>query len=245
MTHICVSKLTIIGSDNGLLPGLRQAIIWTNAGILLISPFGTNFSEILIEIHIFSFKKMHLKMSGNWWPFCLGLIVLRRPSALSETKVGVKYVFVFKYMIFLYLYLITDDIEYLYLYLTSLFGVFEENTFQTQLLICHFPLASIEPKNRRVIIHTWKDYNGVFTSVTVSILIFLVFHPEDVLFDFECVFDSLHLYFIYHICICIEWNINKIFVLNYEIFVFIFVFDQMYLTPTFSQADAMWKLKLG
>ena len=36
VTHICISKLTIIGSDNGLSPGRRQAIIWTNAGILLI-----------------------------------------------------------------------------------------------------------------------------------------------------------------------------------------------------------------
>ena len=36
VTHICVSKLTIIGSDNGLSPDRRQAIIWTNAGILLI-----------------------------------------------------------------------------------------------------------------------------------------------------------------------------------------------------------------
>ena len=50
VTHICVSKLTTIGSDNGLSPGRRQAIIWTNAGILLIGPLGTNFSEILIEI---------------------------------------------------------------------------------------------------------------------------------------------------------------------------------------------------
>ena len=49
--HICVSKLTIIGRDNGLLPGRCQAIIWTNAGILLIGALGTNFSEILIEIH--------------------------------------------------------------------------------------------------------------------------------------------------------------------------------------------------
>ena len=61
VTHICVSKLTIIASDNGLSPGLRQAIIWTNDGILLIWPFGTNFSEVLIEIHSFLFKKMHLK----------------------------------------------------------------------------------------------------------------------------------------------------------------------------------------
>ena len=50
VTHICVNKLTMIGSDNGLSPGRRQAIIWTNAGILLIGPLGTNFSKILIEI---------------------------------------------------------------------------------------------------------------------------------------------------------------------------------------------------
>ena len=76
MTHVCVGKLTIIGSDNGLSPGRRQAIIWTNAGILLIGPLGTN-SEILIEINTFSFKKMSLKMlSGKWQPFRLGLNVL-------------------------------------------------------------------------------------------------------------------------------------------------------------------------
>ena len=34
VTHICVSKLTIIGSDNGLSPDRRQAITWTNAGLL-------------------------------------------------------------------------------------------------------------------------------------------------------------------------------------------------------------------
>ena len=74
VTHVCVNKLTIIGSDHGLSPGRHQAIIWTNAGILLIGPLGTNFSEILIGIQTFSFKKMHLKMSsGKWRPFCLGL----------------------------------------------------------------------------------------------------------------------------------------------------------------------------
>ena len=74
VTHICVSKQTIIGSDNGLSPGRRQAIIWTNAGILLIGPLGANFSEILIEIIIFSFKKMRFKVSSaKWRPFCLGL----------------------------------------------------------------------------------------------------------------------------------------------------------------------------
>ena len=50
VTHICVSKLATIGSDNGLSPGRRQAINWTNTGILLIGPLRTNFSEILIKI---------------------------------------------------------------------------------------------------------------------------------------------------------------------------------------------------
>ena len=77
MTQICVSKLAIIGSDNGLSPGRRQTIIWINAGILLIGSLGTNFSEILMEIYKFLFKKMHLKMSsGKWRLSCLGLNVL-------------------------------------------------------------------------------------------------------------------------------------------------------------------------
>ena len=50
VTHICVSKLTIIGSENGLSTGRRQAIIWTNDGILLIGALGINLSEILIEM---------------------------------------------------------------------------------------------------------------------------------------------------------------------------------------------------
>ena len=82
--HICVSKLTIIGSDNGFSPGRRQAIIWTKAGLLLIGPLGTNFSEILIKILTFSFKKMHLKVSSaKRRPFCLGLNVLKFPHAIT------------------------------------------------------------------------------------------------------------------------------------------------------------------
>ena len=77
MTHICVDNLTIIGTYNGLSPYRRQPIIWTNDGILLIGPLGTNFSEISIAIVTFSFKKMHLKMlSAKWRPFCLSLNVL-------------------------------------------------------------------------------------------------------------------------------------------------------------------------
>ena len=79
--YICISKFTIIGSDNGLSPDRRQAIIWTNAGILLIRPSGTNFSEISIEIDTFSFKKMQMKMSsGKWRPFCLGFNELNASS---------------------------------------------------------------------------------------------------------------------------------------------------------------------
>ena len=67
----------IIGADTGLAPTRRQAIIWTNAGISSIVPLGTNFSEILSEIHILLFKEMHLKMSSaKWRQFCLGLNVL-------------------------------------------------------------------------------------------------------------------------------------------------------------------------
>ena len=85
VTHICVSKLTIIGSDNDLSPGRRQAIIWTNAGILLIPTLRTNFSEILGEIHSFSFSKMHLKkLPAKWRLFGLDLSEL---SSLPVTAV--------------------------------------------------------------------------------------------------------------------------------------------------------------
>ena len=78
VTHICVGKLTIIGSDDDLSPERRQAIIWTNAGILLIRPLGTNFSEILMEIQTFSLKKIRMKMSSvKCCSFLLGLNVLR------------------------------------------------------------------------------------------------------------------------------------------------------------------------
>ena len=90
MTHIYVSKLTIIGSDNGLSPDRRQAIIWTNAGLLLIGPLGTNFSEILIEILTFSFKNIRFKMSSaKRRPFCLGLNVLNHRNWTAYSTVCV------------------------------------------------------------------------------------------------------------------------------------------------------------
>ena len=90
VTHIWVSKLTIIGSDNGLSPGRRQAIIWTSAGILLIGPLGTHFSETLIKIYKFSFKKMRLKVSSaKRRPFCVGLNVLTE-QMLSQINVTIR-----------------------------------------------------------------------------------------------------------------------------------------------------------
>ena len=86
VTHICTGNLTIIGSHNGLSPGCRETIIWSSAGILLTGPLGTNFSNILIEIHTFSFKQRHLKISSRKWrPCCLGLNVLTSssPSGMS------------------------------------------------------------------------------------------------------------------------------------------------------------------
>ena len=97
VTHLCASKLTTIGSDNGLSPGRRQAIIWTNDGILLIRTLGTIFSEILSEIHSFWFKKMHLKMSSaKWRLFLLGLIELThwgwdKMAAISQTTFSIAF----------------------------------------------------------------------------------------------------------------------------------------------------------
>ena len=89
VTHICVGTLTIIGSDNGLSPSRHQAIIWTNAELLLIGPLGTNLNETLIKTLAFSFKKMRLKVSSvKWRPSCLGLNVLSHCSSL-EARVPV------------------------------------------------------------------------------------------------------------------------------------------------------------
>ena len=79
--HICVSKLTSIASVNGLLPGQCQAIIWTNAGILLIGLLGTNFSEILIRIQTFSFKEMHFENA-----VCKMASILSRPQCVYRKE---------------------------------------------------------------------------------------------------------------------------------------------------------------
>ena len=83
--YIYVSKLTIIGSDNGLSPGQRQAIIWTNAGILLTGSLVTHFNETLTQFIYFhsrkSFWKCRLENSASMsqpqcvnWPFVRGTV---------------------------------------------------------------------------------------------------------------------------------------------------------------------------
>ena len=86
MPHICVSKQIIIGSDNGLSPGRRLAIIWHNAAILLIGPLATYFNEILNEINIFSFNIFE-NVSSKRRPFCLCVSVLK-DHLLQTTKRG-------------------------------------------------------------------------------------------------------------------------------------------------------------
>ena len=93
VTHVCFGKLTIIGWDNGLSPGQRQAIISTNAGILLIGPLGTNFSEILITIRTFSLKKIRLKMSSAT---CSMLLRNRFDYNISASEMGGKVISVFR-----------------------------------------------------------------------------------------------------------------------------------------------------
>ena len=74
VTHIFVSKLTIIGSDNGLLPDRRQVIVFTNDGILLIGSLEINFKKVLIEIDIYifiqenAFGKCRQEISSHFVP---------------------------------------------------------------------------------------------------------------------------------------------------------------------------------
>ena len=77
VTNICLEYGTIVGSYNVLSPGRWQDIILTNATRLFTGSLATQFFEILIKLHTFSFKKMHLiLLSAKWRPFCLAFNVL-------------------------------------------------------------------------------------------------------------------------------------------------------------------------
>ena len=94
VTHICVGKLTSIGSDNGLSPGRRQAIIWTNAGILLVAPPGINNIQrnYIIAINTFSLKKFIYKyrlenVGYLSRPQCVnGKMALKWPRQIHDRK---------------------------------------------------------------------------------------------------------------------------------------------------------------
>ena len=102
--YICVSKLTNIGSDNGLAPTRRQATIWTNAGILLIGPWGTNLWNRNWNSYIF-IQEMHVNiMSGKLHSFCRGLNLLTDGlSALRRRHWHhIKYIYMY---IYVYIYI--------------------------------------------------------------------------------------------------------------------------------------------
>ena len=76
---ICISKLTIIGSDNGLPHGQRQAI-WTSGRILLIRNLRINFNGILIEIHIFHFQENAFENV-----LCEMAVILPQPQCVNDS----------------------------------------------------------------------------------------------------------------------------------------------------------------
>ena len=80
VTHICVSRLPITGSDNGLSPGRRQAVIWTNWNIVnwtlrnkLQWKFNRNSN---IFIHENAFESFVCEMAA----------ILSRPQCVNDKK---------------------------------------------------------------------------------------------------------------------------------------------------------------
>ena len=110
----------IFGSGNGLSPVQRQAISWTNTGLLSIELVGASFSGIWILS--FSFKKMQLKRlsakmaailsRGRWvkkkrWPNFLPHICIAR---LQWVKI-LKNVFMLTYTVVFFLFQKSNEIE--------------------------------------------------------------------------------------------------------------------------------------
>ena len=89
MTHICIDKVTIIGSDNGYSPRQYQAVIWHSAGIVLIRTLGTNFSEMLSKIHLFlieenAFENVFYEMMAILpWFQCVKASVDSKPALVQ------------------------------------------------------------------------------------------------------------------------------------------------------------------
>ena len=77
MTHICISKLTTINSDNGLSPGRHQVIIWANARWNIVNSNFRNKLQWNLKRNSYIFTKKYIeKNTLKWRPLCLGLNVL-------------------------------------------------------------------------------------------------------------------------------------------------------------------------
>ena len=85
VTHIYVGILTIVGSDNGLSPSRHQFIIWTNAGILLIGPLETNFSDFFYQ-HPYIFIQENVFENVTWKMEA----ILLRPQCVKENPLKYK-----------------------------------------------------------------------------------------------------------------------------------------------------------
>ena len=91
--HTCVSKIIIIGSNNGLSLGRRHAIISTNDGILLTDPLEIYYSEIVMVVNTFSFSKMHFKISSSKLrlffcrPQCVAWIILKKHNTFQFHRI--------------------------------------------------------------------------------------------------------------------------------------------------------------
>ena len=106
VTPICVGKPAIIGSDNGLSLGQSQAFIWPNAGILLIGNLGINFTEILIEILTFSFKKNALENV-----FCEMASILSGPQCVKPSAATLM---INARLIYIYIYIYVGKVMVIY-----------------------------------------------------------------------------------------------------------------------------------
>ena len=66
----------IFGLDSSLPPVWHQAVVWTNAGLLLARPMERRFSEILIKEYIVHAREIDLEMlSEKGQSACPSLVV--------------------------------------------------------------------------------------------------------------------------------------------------------------------------
>ena len=168
LTHIPLVSVNwvIIGSDNGLSPRWCQVIIWTNAGMLLIGPLGTNVSEILITIYTFSFKKLHLKMSYvKWCPLCLGLNLLTICRIIDEQL----------HLLYTHNYFVDRLWTWWYLKLTNAYKIIYGLPWIMMFLItceaiCQFFSRVMQVLVQLLLDHLMSDQNALFTSTTYYII---------------------------------------------------------------------------